>query len=171
MSRAREKAKLNPATEISLQVLNGVAGSFPCFTADDVFRAANIAGTVSQSSGVPTGAVIESGSNANGYYVKWADGTMMCANLSGTSYLTNTGAGPVYVYNASITLTFPATFIAYPQVMDASRFGHPTNGNAGTARGWVQPNTGATTACSLVIFGYQTTSGMFPGYIATGRWF
>ena len=39
---------------------------------------AKILGTVSQSGGVPTGAVIERGSNANGEYVKFADGTMIC---------------------------------------------------------------------------------------------
>lgn len=35
-------------------------------------------GTVSESGGVPTGAIIESGSNANGKYIKYADGTMIC---------------------------------------------------------------------------------------------
>ena len=39
-----------------------------------------ILGTVSQSSGVPTGAIIERGSNANGSYTRWADGTQMCWN-------------------------------------------------------------------------------------------
>lgn len=36
----------------------------------------DIIGTVSQSGGVPTGAIIERGSNANGKYLKLADGTM-----------------------------------------------------------------------------------------------
>lgn len=35
-------------------------------------------GTVSESSGTPTGDVIERGSNANGEYVKFADGTLIC---------------------------------------------------------------------------------------------
>lgn len=38
----------------------------------------NILGTVSQSGGVPTGAIIERGSNANGEYVRFADGTQIC---------------------------------------------------------------------------------------------
>ena len=38
----------------------------------------NIVGTVSQSGGVPTGAVIEQGTNTNGYYICFADGTMIC---------------------------------------------------------------------------------------------
>ena len=40
----------------------------------------NLLGTVSQTGGVPTGAVIERGSNANGEYVRWADGTQICTN-------------------------------------------------------------------------------------------
>lgn len=40
------------------------------------YKRANILGTVSQSGGVPTGAIIERGSNANGEYVKFADGTV-----------------------------------------------------------------------------------------------
>jgi hypothetical protein len=42
------------------------------------FRRGNILGTVSQSGGVPTGAIIERGSNANGEFVRFADGTQMC---------------------------------------------------------------------------------------------
>ncbi|MCQ2034462.1 hypothetical protein [Stutzerimonas kunmingensis] len=47
-------------------------------TADKAFRRGNILGTVSQSGGVPTGAIIERGSNANGEYVRFADGTQIC---------------------------------------------------------------------------------------------
>jgi hypothetical protein len=43
-----------------------------------MYRRANILGTVSQSGGVPTGAIIQRGSNANGEFVKYADGTMLC---------------------------------------------------------------------------------------------
>jgi hypothetical protein len=48
----------------------------------------NILGTVSQAAGVPTGAVIESGSNANGRYTRWADGTQICTKRI-------TGQGPI----------------------------------------------------------------------------
>ena len=46
----------------------------------EVFTTGNILGTVSQSGGVPTGAIIERGANANGEYVKYADGTQICTN-------------------------------------------------------------------------------------------
>ena len=39
-----------------------------------------ILGAVSQSAGVPTGGIIERGSNANGEYVRFADGTQICTN-------------------------------------------------------------------------------------------
>lgn len=47
-------------------------------SANAAYNKTNIVGTVSQSAGVPTGAIIERGSNANGEYVRWADGTQEC---------------------------------------------------------------------------------------------
>jgi len=54
----------------------------------DYYKKSNILGTVSLSGGVPTGAVIERGSNANGIFIKYADGTMIASysgptNISG----------------------------------------------------------------------------------------
>ena len=47
-----------------------------------IWRAAlnqsTLLGTVSQSGGTPTGAVIERGTNANGHYTRFADGTQIC---------------------------------------------------------------------------------------------
>jgi len=44
----------------------------------EVFSRAQVLGTVSQLAGVPTGALIEQGSNANGSYIRFADGTQIC---------------------------------------------------------------------------------------------
>jgi len=41
----------------------------------------NLLGTVNQTAGVPTGAVMERGSNANGDYVRFADGTQICTRI------------------------------------------------------------------------------------------
>ena len=46
--------------------------------ADYAYGPGNLLGSVSQSAGVPTGAVIERGTNANGKYVRFADGTQIC---------------------------------------------------------------------------------------------
>ena len=42
-----------------------------------VYHTGNILGTVSETAGVPTGAIIESGSNSDGEYTKFADGTQI----------------------------------------------------------------------------------------------
>jgi len=73
-----------------------------------------ILGTVSQSSGVPTGAIIESGSNANGHYIKHADGTMICympRKSMGNIACTTVAATGVRYISAGVDITFPATFI------------------------------------------------------------
>ncbi|WP_065332167.1 pyocin knob domain-containing protein [Tritonibacter mobilis] len=44
----------------------------------EVYSQERVVGTVSHSGGTPTGAVIERGSNANGEYVRFADGTQIC---------------------------------------------------------------------------------------------
>lgn len=75
----------------------------------ELFHTGNILGSVSQSGGVPTGAIIERGSNANGTYVKYADGTLICAftrTLSGISVTTTP--------YAVTSWTFPATFSGSP---------------------------------------------------------
>ena len=69
-----------------------------------VYSRDNIVGTASESSGTPTGAIIEKGSNANGNYTKFADGTMICGFYKGSS---STGA---------TTWTFPAAFSAIPYI-------------------------------------------------------
>jgi hypothetical protein len=63
------------------------------------YHAGNILGTVGQSGGVPTGAIIERGSNSNGEYVRFADGTQICV------------ASLTYPAGAeSMTWTLPAGF-------------------------------------------------------------
>ena len=69
-----------------------------------VYTQANILGTVSQVGGVPTGAIIERNSNANGAYVRFADGTQICERTIFT----------IGGWSAGLTLergwTFPAPF-------------------------------------------------------------
>jgi len=64
----------------------------------------SLVGPVSQAGGVPTGAVIETASNANGQYTRYADGTQECWRTLTAA----TGAG--------VAWTFPAAFIAAPVV-------------------------------------------------------
>lgn len=50
-------------------------------TVDYALNTGNLVGSVSESGGVPTGAVIERGENANGEYIKFADGTVICTRV------------------------------------------------------------------------------------------
>lgn len=59
----------------------------------------NLVGTVSQSGGVPTGAVIEQGSNANGQYLRFADGTQICSQ----TITTGTGSAETWTYPVAFT--------------------------------------------------------------------
>lgn len=70
--------------------------------ADYGFGPGNLLGTVSQSAGTPTGAVIERGSNTNGEYVRFADGTQICHAALRLDY-TNASA-------LTATWTYPASF-------------------------------------------------------------
>lgn len=72
--------------------------------ADYAYGPGNLLGTVSQNAGVPTGAVIESGSNANGNYVRFADGTQIC-----TSSVFSTVAGTSSVWTFPASFTYPAS--------------------------------------------------------------
>src|SRR5690606_21056813 len=65
-----------------------------------------ILGTVSQSGGVPTGALAETGSNANGSYFRFVGGLQVCMHEVTLTYLTPVLLNGVW--------TFPAEFAAKP---------------------------------------------------------
>lgn len=98
-------------------------------SADNIgaYRKGTILGTVSQSSGVPTGAIIESGSNSNGNYVKYAGGTMICWGALVRTGVVVTGSGTtsgVTYESAAQTITFPATFSAGPSFTHSENSGN-----------------------------------------------
>jgi len=134
----------------------------------EVFKQSNILSTVSESGGVPTGAIIERGSNANGEFVKYADGTMICtmtSDPSGTSKGGTVGSVPT---SSSISQTLPATFVdtAY------SVFGFVADSNGNGE--WV----GTIRNSSTTEFGYRIyareTGNVITAVVnlcAIGRWF
>ena len=78
--------------------------------AGDGYLKGTILGTVAQDgNGVPTGGVIERGTNANGDYVRFADGTQICTSGDiPTGGITNP-AGALFQSN-HLAWTFPAPF-------------------------------------------------------------
>lgn len=97
------------ASARAMQALNGAAGQIPVYTGTATAAARDIVGTVAQSGGTPTGSIVEAGSNANGNYLRTADGTQICwTEIDDTANAWNTsvtggfvGAGGAWVYPAA----------------------------------------------------------------------
>ena len=134
----------------------------------EVFKQSNILGTVSQSGGVPTGAIIERGSNANGEFVKYADGTMICTMVSdpsGASKGASVGGIPT---SGNITITIPATFVN----TTFSSFGFVADGNGNGE--WI----GVIQNMSTTSFRYRVYAGQTRDVVTSivnlcviGRWY
>jgi hypothetical protein len=77
------------------------------------YRKDTILGTVSQAAGVPTGSVIERGSNANGSYTRWADGTQICTVNIPAAGNVSIAIGGVF-WTGSKAWVYPAAFSASP---------------------------------------------------------
>lgn len=134
----------------------------------------SIVGTVSQTGGVPDGAIIERGSNANGSYVRYADGTQICWHKLNLGSVTANGAG-TYTdpYRTSgINWTFPATFEASetPVVTGQAE----SSGGLARAMAIYHTATGsniASTIGAVRLSSDATATTVTANLMATGRWF
>lgn len=97
-------------------MFNGTTGYVRTWDSSNVpstaylFNNLNLLGTVSQSDGVPTGAIIERGSNANGNYVKYADGTLECTRIVNLE-VQATEASDSLFRSVGVSFDFPAAFV------------------------------------------------------------
>lgn len=128
----------------------------------EYFHQGSLLGTVSQSAGVPTGALIERGSNANGDYVRFADGMQICTSATITADLTTAaGSVPSLFMTPDFAATFPAAFAATPVA-----FGMPTNTNTAWCNGRC-----SSTQWTGRGFGYTSATARTFVCLAHGRWF
>lgn len=132
-------------------------------TAVNVFGSNQIVGTVAQSGGVPTGAIIESGSNANGTYTKYADGTMVCSHIISVASIACTTADTIFGFKSpNQTWTYPATF---------------TTVNSYQISGLSTPATfvaGVGTSSAQYVWHSVNSSAAatrLAGFLAIGRWY
>ncbi|MEO0771898.1 MAG: DUF2793 domain-containing protein [Pseudomonadota bacterium] len=143
-----------------------------------VFDQGTIVGTVTQTGGAPTGAVIERGLTVHGEYVRFADGTQICSNTvmlgDPTSEGSGTFADPYACPVGGAGLVFPREFAA-PPVLNVSHYvdgGGPTT----ASRAFTPTYTSVVT---WGFFGYRavrltsdaSTNGVTMVYTAIGRWF
>lgn len=123
-------------------------------------------GTVSQSGGAATGAIIERGTNANGEYVRFADGTQLCfSRLTGVA-ITSLQSYGLY-RSAAVTWTFPAAFVL------GALNGATVQGRMSDSNGFsVHASGGALTTGATDIRAYATASVVSTDlYLhAAGRW-
>lgn len=79
----------------------------------NLYRRGNIVGTVSQSGGVPTGAIIQRGSNANGEFTRLADGTMSCWRRELSLSSPDIASGSIFI-SGNNTFSTAAAFVGTP---------------------------------------------------------
>ena len=139
-------------------------------TGGGVYAKDNILGTVSQSGGVPTGAIIERGSNANGEYVKYADGTMIC--FVSLSYAT------IAAVSQDQSYMFPATFATLPNfqvTIQDNRDGTLGTSNAirvsNVSESQPATSNGRIRAKAISGFSFVTGGTWEIGIMLFGRWF
>lgn len=128
----------------------------------EIYHRRNVVGTVSQSSGVPTGALFESGSNANGFYERSASGWQKCIQKV-----------EIYLDNPNFQgFTLPATFVGDV----AASISFAAAPLIGTNTSWWDSvgkiGVYAGPAESLVLFREPPVSTSGNAFITTeGRWF
>lgn len=129
-----------------------------------LYRRENILGTVSQVAGVPTGAVTERGENANGQYLRQADGTQIC-----WARVVIKPAADATTGIKSVPWTFPAAFVSGTTKLLVNHTIQTTNPSA---RGQTSVNALGNTGVTLL---YNEGAGaavdVISVAIAVGRWF
>jgi hypothetical protein len=108
--------------------------------------------------------IVESGSNADGSWTRWADGTQIVnARISPDVTLSARGS----IFNTRISATFPVTFVGTARTLDLS-------GNHGGGQGWGgKSSTDHTpTVGTFEYYSYATGSGVGTAltYAVIGRW-
>ena len=147
----------------ALLALGGGNGKFPRSTGANTIVMQDIVGTVAQSGGVPTGAIVERGTNANGEYVRFADGTQICWITSIAGEGPDTASGNVFMGDV-VVWTFPAAFSSNPT----------KSGVANSSTRWLAIANGAsaTTEAQFRVFSTgSSAAGGTPQLMAVGRWF
>ncbi|MGH8389331.1 MAG: pyocin knob domain-containing protein [Pseudomonas sp.] len=129
---------------------------------------APIVGSVSQSAGVPTGAIIERGSNAAGEFTKYADGAViMSGRLSPAGLTWTAGTGVRYALSPNVTLPTP--------IVSGRIAFHTNNGDVSGLSAYVSAATLGTSAITIIYYAAPagTTGSAVPttDYVIHGRWF
>lgn len=92
----------------------------------------NLLTTVSQTAGVPTGGIIQRGNNANGEFVRFADGTQIVHHVINLDVAIDQTWGSGFMSD-SISGGFPVAFVSLPAVSITNNLQSIMNVQAGTS--------------------------------------
>lgn len=137
----------------------------------EIFTTKNAVGAVSQTGGIPTGALLQRGTTTTGTFSKYACGTLICSGWSTTAATSSSAAGSLFIGSGFTNFTFPHAFSSPPACSDASRFQISGGSGAGAGRGWGTIGVVTPTTVSHIVYGHASNSSMYPGYVAHGRWY
>lgn len=145
----------------------GANGRYLALTGADTLESRGVLGTVVSTGGVPTGALMERGSNANGLYERFANGVQICWNNNFTVASISTAAGSLF-RSSSIAWAYPASFAFTP-----INYGTALSGNIGWP--WMVGNFNNDNSSSLAQVAFMSTSSVgsssFWKLGAIGRWY
>jgi hypothetical protein len=136
-----------------------------------LYTSENILGTVSQSGGVPTGALIERGSNMNGEYVRFADGLQICLGEITLTQANQTACVATWLFPAAYSATPSGIFLALDENSLAAATPAPTE------MGLLSSAGETATSATLRQYRANGNSNFAPGdtlvvrATAFGRWF
>ena len=141
----------------------GAIDALPLSEAQVTDPDSEVFGTVSGQRLAQAGTIVESDINANGSFVKFSDGTMICRqkNIGGS----NVGNGS----NREDTVTFPAEFVERPEIFVSST---ADGGGSASVRAFRYGafNITTTEATVSTVNATGTTRSWSFDYLATGFW-
>lgn len=130
----------------------------------------DVLGTVSQAGGVPTGSIIERGSNANGHYVRFADGTQICTvhdfelAFLNSATIRNDWVFPVPFIDSTRTVTYTMT-------RSPTNVAPPNSYRSGFQFEDTQVESPTQARIAWLGSGWSNQGSLYCRVMAIGRWF
>lgn len=115
---------------------------------------------------LPNAVIVESGSNANGIYVRYGDGTQICTlRIDTTDQAITDAYGSLYI--GSRIWTFPKPFINASAIVSAPLFKYGTSASWGACM-----TAGRANATMRIYDNVSRSAGImtYIGFMAIGRW-
>jgi hypothetical protein len=133
-----------------------------------LYTTGSVVGTVSQSAGVPTGAIIQRGGNANGQFTRFADGTQDCWHIFASGTTPSLPVGSLFTTN-NLIWTYPVEF-----ANSSVAFFPAVHSGAGGDFTWAGVGDVPVSATEATYRGWRPISVTLPvtfALFAKGRWF